>query len=118
MMNPLLQELRRVTDQDVELVTMRRVSFRLLPFLFLLYIFCWLDRSNISIAALQMNSELKFSPAAYGFGAGIFFLSYSLFEVPSNLMTAAGWRHSASRFIASVASVSRCYRIQSCAWSP
>jgi len=89
-----------VTEQDVELVTMRRVSLRLLPFLFLLYIFCWLDRSNISIAALQMNSELKFSPAAYGFGAGIFFLSYSLFEVPSNLILA---RVGARRWLARIA---------------
>ena len=75
-----------MTDQDVELVTMRRVSFRLLPFISLLYIFCWFDRSNISIAALQMNSDLKFSSAVFGFGAGIFFLSYSLFEIPSNLI--------------------------------
>jgi ACS family tartrate transporter-like MFS transporter len=89
-----------VTDQDVEAVTMRRVSFRLLPFLFLLYIFCWLDRSNISIAALQMNSELKFSSAVFGFGAGIFFLSYSLFEVPSNLILA---RLGARRWLARIA---------------
>ena len=79
---------------------MRRVSFRLLPFLFLLYIFCWLDRSNISIAALQMNSELKFSSAAFGFGAGIFFLSYSLFEIPSNLILA---RLGARRWLARIA---------------
>jgi ACS family tartrate transporter-like MFS transporter len=89
-----------VTDQDVELVTMRRVSFRLLPFLFLLYIFCWLDRSNIGIAALQMNSELRFSSAVFGFGAGIFFLSYSLFEVPSNLILA---RLGARRWLARIA---------------
>jgi ACS family tartrate transporter-like MFS transporter len=89
-----------VIDQDVEVLTMRRVSFRLLPFLFLLYIFSWLDRSNISIAALQMNSELKFSSAAFGFGAGIFFLSYSLFEVPSNLLLA---RFGARRWLARIA---------------
>jgi MFS family permease len=89
-----------VTDQDVEPVTMRRVSLRLLPFLFLLYIFCWLDRSNISIAALQMNSELKFSSAVFGFGAGIFFLSYSLFELPSNLILA---RLGARRWLARIA---------------
>ncbi len=89
-----------MTDQDVELVTMRRVSIRLLPFLFVLYIFCWLDRSNISIAALQMNSELKFSSAAFGFGAGIFFLSYSLFEIPSNLILA---RVGARRWLARIA---------------
>jgi MFS transporter, ACS family, tartrate transporter len=89
-----------VTEQDVELVTMRRVSFRLLPFIFLLYIFCWLDRSNISIAALQMNSDLKFSSAVFGFGAGIFFLSYSLFEIPSNLILA---RVGARRWLARIA---------------
>lgn len=89
-----------MTDRDVELSTMHRVSFRLLPFLFLLYIFCWLDRSNISIAALQMNSELKFSSAAFGLGAGIFFLSYSLFEVPSNLLLA---RFGARRWLARIA---------------
>jgi ACS family tartrate transporter-like MFS transporter len=89
-----------VTDQDLEHVTMRRVSWRLLPLLFLLYIFCWFDRSNISIAALQMNSELKFSSAAFGFGAGIFFLSYSLFEVPSNLILG---RLGARRWLARIA---------------
>jgi hypothetical protein len=89
-----------VTDEDVEPVTMRRVSFRLLPFLFLLYIFCWLDRGNISIAALQMNSELKFSSAVFGFGAGIFFLSYALFELPSNLILA---RVGARRWLARIA---------------
>jgi ACS family tartrate transporter-like MFS transporter len=77
-----------VNDQNVEFHTMRQVSLRLLPFLLLLYIFCWLDRSNVSIAALQMNQELKFSSAAFGFGAGIYFLSYALFEVPSNLILA------------------------------
>src|SRR5271154_2917096 len=89
-----------MTEQDVGRATMRRVSLRLLPFLFLLYIFCWLDRSNISIAALQMNSELKFSSAAFGFGAGVFFLSYSLFEVPSNLILA---RVGARRWLARIA---------------
>jgi MFS transporter, ACS family, tartrate transporter len=78
----------RVTEEDVEPVTIRRVSLRLLPFLFALYIFCYLDRANVSIAALQMNSELKFSSTAFGLGAGIFFLGYALFEVPSNLILA------------------------------
>jgi len=89
-----------VIEQDVERATMRLVSLRLLPFLFFLYIFCWLDRSNISIAALQMNGELKFSSAAFGFGAGVFFLSYSLFEVPSNLILA---RVGARRWLARIA---------------
>jgi MFS transporter, ACS family, tartrate transporter len=67
---------------------MRHVSRRLLPFLFILYIFNFLDRTNVSIAALQMNDELKFSPAVFGFGAGMFFIGYSLLEVPSNLILA------------------------------
>lgn len=75
-------------DRDIERRTMRLVSRRLLPFLFILYIFNFLDRTNVSIAALQMNDELKFSPAVFGFGAGIFFLGYSLLELPSNLILA------------------------------
>jgi MFS transporter, ACS family, tartrate transporter len=75
-----------VTDPSLESITMRQVSLRLLPFLLLLYIFCWLDRSNVSFAALQMNQELKFSSTAFGFGAGVYFLSYALFEIPSNLI--------------------------------
>src|SRR6476619_5753493 len=65
-----------------------KVSRRLLPFLFLLYIVCFLDRVNVGFAALQMNRELGFSPAMYGLGAGIFFLGYVLCEIPSNLILA------------------------------
>jgi ACS family tartrate transporter-like MFS transporter len=67
---------------------MRRVSLRLLPFLFVLYVCNFLDRTNVAIAALQMNRDLHFSATAYGFGAGIFSLGYALFEVPSNLVLA------------------------------
>ena len=63
-----------------------KVRRRLIPFLFLLYIVAYLDRINVSFAALQMNEDLGFSAAVYGFGAGIFFVSYVLFEVPSNLL--------------------------------
>lgn len=63
-----------------------KVRRRLIPFLFLLYIVAYLDRINVSFAALQMNDDLGFSSAVYGLGAGIFFLSYVLFEVPSNLI--------------------------------
>lgn len=83
----------------VELRTMRCVSRRLLPFLFILYVFNFLDRTNISIAALQMNDELKFGPAVFGFGAGIFYLGYSLFQVPSNLILV---RVGARRWIARI----------------
>src|SRR5882724_11590015 len=73
---------------DVERATLAKVTRRLLPFLFLLYIVCFLDRVNIGFAALQLNQDLGFSPAVYGFGAGIFFLGDVVFEVPSNLMLA------------------------------
>jgi len=61
---------------------------RLIPFLFLLYIVAYLDRINVGFAALQMNQALGFSATTYSFGAGIFFLSYALFEVPSNVILA------------------------------
>jgi sugar phosphate permease len=61
---------------------------RLVPFLFLLYIVAYLDRINVGFASLQMNQALGFSSTAYGFGAGIFFVSYVLFEVPSNVILA------------------------------
>ena len=66
----------------------RRVRRRLLPFLFLLYIVAYLDRINVGFAALQMNQTLGFSARTYGLGAGIFFLSYVAFEIPSNLILA------------------------------
>jgi MFS transporter, ACS family, tartrate transporter len=65
-----------------------KVGRRLLPFLLLLYVVAWLDRVNIGFAALQMNRDLNLSPAVYGFGAGVFFIGYALFEVPSNLILA------------------------------
>jgi ACS family tartrate transporter-like MFS transporter len=69
-------------------VTLRKVGWRLLPFLLLLYVVAWLDRVNIGFAALQMNRDLGFSDTVFGFGAGIFFIGYALFEIPSNLMLA------------------------------
>lgn len=67
---------------------LRKVRWRLIPFLFLLYIIAYLDRVNVGFAALDMNRDLGFSAAIYGLGSGIFFLSYTLLEVPSNLMLA------------------------------
>jgi len=68
--------------------TLAKVGWRLLPFLLLLYVVAWLDRVNIGFAALQMNEDLGFSSAVYGFGAGVFFIGYALFEIPSNLILA------------------------------
>ncbi|MGD9788287.1 MAG: MFS transporter [Sulfuricellaceae bacterium] len=67
---------------------MAKASRRLLPFLFLLYIVAYLDRINVSFAALHMNQDIGLSAAAYGLGAGLFFIGYFLFEVPSNLILA------------------------------
>jgi len=73
-------------NPDVATITLRKVTLRLIPFLFVLYIVAWLDRVNVGFAALQMNSNLGFSSAAFGFGSGVFFLGYCLCEVPSNLI--------------------------------
>jgi sugar phosphate permease len=77
----------------------RRVSWRLMPFLLLCYFISFLDRINVSFAALQMNKDLGLSAAQYGFGAGLFFLTYCLFEVPSNLIL---YRFGATRWIARI----------------
>ena len=66
--------------------TLTRVSRRLVPFLFALYVFAYLDRVNVGYAALFIRRELHFSDTVYGMGAGLFFLGYALFEVPSNLI--------------------------------
>src|ERR1700758_3762674 len=65
--------------------TMARGSVRLVPFLILCYFVAYLDRVNVSFAALTMNKDLGLSASAFGLGAGIFFLTYFVFEVPSNL---------------------------------
>lgn len=78
---------RRMTRQDSpENIAIRKVSRRLIPFLFVLYIAAWLDRVNVGFAALQMNDALQFSATAFGLGSGIFFVGYCLFEVPSNFI--------------------------------
>lgn len=75
-----------MTDNlTLESTVLRKISRRLLPFLFTLYIIAYLDRVNVGFAALQMKSALGLSDAVYGFGAGIFFAGYLLFQVPSNL---------------------------------
>jgi D-galactonate transporter len=70
---------------SLEQRTIGKVSARLVPFLILCYFIAYLDRVNVSFAALTMNKDLGFSASVFGFGAGVFFLAYFLFEVPSNL---------------------------------
>jgi MFS family permease len=69
-----------------EAKTIGIVTKRLLPFLMLLYLIAYLDRSNISVAALQMNADLGLSAKMYGLGAGLFYVTYIIFEVPSNVI--------------------------------
>lgn len=69
-----------------ETAIVRKVTLRIIPFVFLLYIVSYLDRANIGYAALQMNKELALTSEAFGFISGIFFIGYFLFEVPSNVM--------------------------------
>jgi len=64
----------------------RKISARIIPLMMLLYLVAFLDRVNIGFAALTMNKDLGFTPYVYGWGAGIFFIGYFLFEVPSNLI--------------------------------
>lgn len=73
-------------DQGFGWALIRKMRWRLLPFLFLLYVVAYLDRINVGFAVLQMKGQLGFSDAVYGAGAGIFFLGYFLFQVPSNLV--------------------------------
>ena len=71
---------------DLEKRVMRKISLRIVPFIMILYFIAFVDRVNLGFAALTMNQDLGFSPTVFGFGAGIFFLGYFLFEVPSNLI--------------------------------
>ncbi len=73
---------------DLEKQTLQRVTLRLVPFLIVCYFIAYLDRVNVGFAALTMNRDLGLSQTAYGLGAGIFFFTYFLFEVPSNLFLA------------------------------
>src|SRR5262245_13156504 len=89
--------MQRSDDSEVETVIPRaevsdvealydKIAWRIMPFLVLLFVVAWLDRINVGFARLQMVEDLGFSDAAYGFGAGIFYLGYLLFEIPSNLV--------------------------------
>jgi D-galactonate transporter len=87
------------TPSELETSTIRAISWRLIPFLVLAYFLSYLDRVNLGFAALTMNKELNFSPTIFSWGAGIFFIGYFLFEVPSNL---ALEKFGASRWIARI----------------
>ena len=88
------------TAGDTTSALYNKLNWRLLPFLVTCYMFAYLDRVNVGFAKLQMQHDLGFSDAAYGVGAGIFFLGYVLFEVPSNLLLPkVGARRTFSRIL-------------------
>jgi len=84
---------------DQELTTMRKVTLRIMPILIICYVAAYLDRVNVGFAALQMNKAIGLTASAFGFGAGLFFLTYFIFEVPANL---AMHRFGARRWIARI----------------
>ncbi len=84
---------------DVEARTIRKVMWRLMPFLMLCYFVAYLDRVNVGFAALSMNRDLGLTQTVYGLGAGIFFIAYFFFEVPSNILLE---RFGARRWIARI----------------
>lgn len=73
-------------SRDIETVTIRKLSWRLIPFLMICYCAAYIDRVNVGFAGLTMNQDLGFTATIFGTGAGLFFLGYVLFEVPSNLV--------------------------------
>src|SRR5579862_8166030 len=87
------------SDADLERSTMRKAAWRLLPLIGLGYGIAYMDRVNISFASLQMNQDLHFSATVYGLGGGLFFLSYAVLEVPSNLLLV---RFGARRWLARI----------------
>jgi len=71
---------------NLEASALKKIGNRLIPFLAVLYFAAFIDRVNVGFAAAQMNRDLGFSAYVYGLGAGVFFIGYALFEIPSNLI--------------------------------
>src|SRR5271169_2640856 len=69
-----------------ETAVIKKVAWRILPLVIIAYCVAYIDRTNVAVAALTMNKDLGFSASVYGMGAGVFFLGYFLFEVPSNVI--------------------------------
>ena len=86
-------------DKTLERRTIRKISWRLLPLIVIIYFVAYIDRTNVSFASFGMTRDLGLDAYIYGWGAGIFFLGYFLFEVPSNLMLE---RFGARRWIARI----------------
>jgi MFS family permease len=103
---------------ELERQTIARVARRLLPMLIVCYFIAFLDRVNVGFASLTMNKALGFSSAVYGFGGGIFFLGYFIFEVPSNLLLSkVGARRWIARILVTWGVISGCTALISGPWS-
>ena len=99
-----------ISSPTFEARTYAKVSRRIIPFLMLCYLGAYLDRVNVGFAKLQMLNDLRFSETIYGMGAGIFFLGYFLFEVPSNvILHKVGARKWLARIMLTWAAISACF---------
>lgn len=86
-------------QKPIEQAVMRKVFWRVVPLLMVLYVVSYIDRINVGFAALTMNQDIGLTAYTFGWGAGIFFFGYCLFEVPSNLLML---RYGARRWIARI----------------
>ena len=104
-------------DTTVRKSAYRKIAFRLMPFLMLCYFCAYLDRVNVGFAKLQMMSDLQFSEAVYGLGAGIFFIGYFLCEVPSNIVLhKVGARRWIARIMITWGLLSGCFAFVQTEW--
>ncbi|MCG9512183.1 MFS transporter [Acinetobacter pittii] len=104
-------------DAVVRKSAYRKIAFRLMPFLMLCYFCAYLDRVNVGFAKLQMMSDLQFSEAVYGLGAGIFFIGYFLCEVPSNIVLhKVGARRWIARIMITWGILSGCFAFVQTEW--
>lgn len=104
-------------DTAVRKSAYRKIAFRLMPFLMLCYFCAYLDRVNVGFAKLQMMSDLQFSEAVYGLGAGIFFVGYFLCEVPSNIVLhKVGARRWIARIMITWGILSGCFAFVQTEW--
>lgn len=104
-------------DTAVRKSAYRKIAFRLMPFLMLCYFCAYLDRVNVGFAKLQMMSDLQFSEAVYGLGAGIFFIGYFLCEVPSNIVLhKVGARRWIARIMVTWGILSGCFAFVQTEW--
>ena len=86
MNTPLTMTMTNSDLNSLGLRTRRRVAYRLLPFVFLLYVVNYIDRVNVSFANLRMSADLGFSDRVYGLGVGMFYVTYVLFEIPGAII--------------------------------